>query len=327
MKLLRRQFFQLAGAVVAFSIGPQVAWTQAYPARPVRVIVPYAAGSSIDIIGRIIAQKLSESWGKQFYVENIPTGAGNVGIATAAHAPADGYTILFVATTLVINPSLYVKLAYDPTRDFAPVTLIAASPHVLVVNPSLPASNVKQLVALVKANPGKYSFASAGAGQSGHMAGELFKLSFGLDLVHVPFNGGAPAVNSTIGGHTPIAFLALPVAAEQIKDGKLRALAVTSSKRAPEFPDVPTLVEAGVPNQESVFIAGALVPAGTSNEIVNGLYREIARIVALPDVKERLAVIGYSVVANTPEEFSAYVKAEIARWAKVIHDSNIKKVE
>jgi tripartite-type tricarboxylate transporter receptor subunit TctC len=327
LKLVRRQFLQLAGAVVAVPVLSRVAWTQAYPARPVRVIVPYAAGSSIDIIARLIGQKLSESSGQQFYVENLPTGAGNVGTAAAAKAPADGYTILFVATTLVINPGLHVKLAYDPIKDFAPVTLVAASPHVLVVHPSVPANNVKQFIELVKANPGKYSFASAGVGQSGHMAGELFKLSFGLDLVHVPFNGGAPAVISTIGGHTPIAFLALPVAAQHIKAGKLRALAVTSGKRAPEFPDVPTLAEAGAPNQESEFIAGLLVPAGTSKEIVERLYREVARIVALPDVKERLMAIGYSTVVNTPEEFGVWIKTEVPRWAKVIRDANIQRVE
>jgi tripartite-type tricarboxylate transporter receptor subunit TctC len=327
LTLVRRQFLQLAGAVAAVPVLTRVAWSQAYPARSVRVIVPYAAGSSIDVIARLIGQKLSESLSQQFYVENLPTGAANVGTAAAARAPADGYTILFVATTLVINPSLFVKAAYDPIKDFAPITLVAASPHVLVVHPSLPANDVKQFVELVRANPGKYSFASAGVGQSGHMAGELFKLSFGLDLVHVPFNGGAPAVISTIGGHTPIAFLALPVAAQHIKAGELRALAVTSGKRAPEFPDVPTLAEAGVPNQESEFIAGLLAPAGTSKEIVERLYREVARIVALPDVKDRLTAIGYRPVVNTPEEFGTWIKTEVPRWAKVIRDANIQRVE
>jgi tripartite-type tricarboxylate transporter receptor subunit TctC len=270
---------------------------------------------------------LGKSFGQQFYVENLPTGAANVGTAAAAKAPADGHTILFVATTLVINPSLFVKVAYDPIKDFAPVTLVAASPHVLVVHPSLPANNLMQFVELIRANPGKYNFASAGVGQSGHMAGELFKLSFGLDLVHVPFNGGAPAVISTIGGHTPVAFLALPVAAQHIKVGELRALAVTSGKRAPEFPDVPTLAEAGVPNQESEFIAGLLAPAGTSKEIVERLYREVARIVALPDVKDRLMAIGYRSVVNTPEEFGTWIKTEVPRWAKVIRDANIQRVE
>ena len=186
---------------------------------------------------------------------------------------------------------------------------------------------MKQLVELVKANPGKYSFASAGVGQSGHIAGELFKLSFGLDLMHVPFNGGAPAVNSTIGGHTPIAFLALPVASAYIKDGKLRALAVTSAKRAPEFPDVPTLAEAGAPNQESEFIAGLLAPAGTSKDIVERLYREVAKIVASPDIQVSLAKISYRPVVNTPEEFEAWIKAEVPRWAKVIEEAHIPKVE
>jgi tripartite-type tricarboxylate transporter receptor subunit TctC len=232
-----------------------------------------------------------------------------------------------VTPSFVINPSLYAKLAYDPIKDFTAVALAVTSPHVLVVNPSLPAHSVKELVALVKANPGKYSYASAGTGQSAQLACELFKLAFGLDLLHVPFNGGAPAMNSTIGGHTPIAFNALPSAAALIKEGKLRALAVTSGQRAPEFPDVPTLAEAGVPGQESLFFQGVVAPAGTPKEIVDQLYREIAKILVRPEVKERLAAIGFGVSISPPEEFQAQIKSEMARWAKVIHDANIKRIE
>jgi tripartite-type tricarboxylate transporter receptor subunit TctC len=327
MDASRRQL--LLSAVVALGAGTisGLAWAQDYPVRAVRVIVPAAAGGPSDVIGRIIAQKLSEAWGRQFIVENLPTGAGNVAVGLAAKAPPDGYTILVPSSAVVVNPSLYAKLPYDTVRDFAAVTLAAASPHVLTVNPSVPAKTVQELISLVKANPGKYSYASPGTGTTGQLSGELFRISLGLDLTHVPFNGAAPAITSTIAGHTPVMFGALPGAAPSIKQAQLRALAVTSGKRDPAFPDVPTLAEAGVPDQESEFIQGVFVPAGTPKNIVDKLYREIARIIQLPEVKERLAAIGYSPVGNTPDEFSAQVKRDIVRWAKVIREAGIKQIQ
>jgi len=313
--------------IVAFAATAATASAQSYPTRAVRLIVPAAAGGPSDIMARIIAQKLSEAWGQQFTVENMPTGAGNVGVGMVAKSPPDGYTILTPTSAIIVNPSLYAKLSYDTVRDFAAVTLAAASPHVLTVTPSLPARNVQELIALVKANPGKYSYASPGTGTTGQLAGELFRVSLGLDMVHVPFNGAAPALTSTIGGHTPMMFGALPGAAPHIKDGNLRALAVTSAKRDPNFPNVPTLAEAGVPDQVSEFIQAVLVPTGTPKEIIDKLQREIARIVALPEVKQRLAAIGYTPVGNTPEEFAAQIKADVARWAKVIRDAGIKQIE
>jgi tripartite-type tricarboxylate transporter receptor subunit TctC len=312
---------------VAAAVASSTAWGQAYPTRPVRVIVSAAAGGPSDVIGRIVAQKLSERLGQQFYVENIPAGAGNVAVGMVAKAAPDGYTLLSPTSAVVVNPSLYANLPYDTLRDFAPVTLAAASPHVLTVNPDLPVHSVQELIALVKANPGKYSYASPGTGTTGQLAGELFRLSLGLDLIHVPFNGAAPAVLSTIGGHTPIMFSALPSAAANIKDGRLRALAVTSAKRYPEFPDVPTLAEAGVPDQVTEFIACVLAPAGTPKPVIDTLYREIARMMDLPDVRERLAAIGFTPVANTPEAFGVELKAEVALWAKVIRDAKIPKIE
>ena len=302
MQPCRRRFLRLAGAAAGLPLAARMTAAQAYPTRPVRIIVPFTAGGPATVMAHVIAQPLSESWGQSFYVENLPTGASNVGSATAAKSPPDGYTLLVVTPSFVINPSLYAKLAYDPIRDFTPVILAVASPHVLLVNPSFPAKNVKELVALVKANPGKYSYASAGTGQSAQLAAELFKLAFGLDIVHVPFNGGAPAVNSTMGGHTQMAFNALPSAAALIKEGKLRALAVTSGERAPEFPDVPTLAEAGAPGQESLFFQGIVAPAGTPKDIVDQLYREIEKILARPEVKDRLAAIGFGVTISSPEE-------------------------
>jgi tripartite-type tricarboxylate transporter receptor subunit TctC len=300
---------------------------QTYPAHQVRVIVPAAAGGPSDVIGRILAQKLSERLGQQFYVENIPAAAGNVGIGMAAKAAPEGYTLLTPTSAIVVNPSLYAKLPYDTLKDFAPVTLVAASPHVMTASLSVPARDLKELIALVRANPGKYSYASPGTGTTGQLAGELFKLSLGLDMVHVPFNGGAPAILSTLGGHTPIAFTALPAAASYIKSGQIRALAVTSAQRSPEFPDVPTLAEQGFPEQVTEFVQCLLAPAGTPRDVVDTLYRETARIVALPDVKEQLRQIGYSPVANTPEEFGVQIKAEVAKWGMVIRAAGIKQIE
>jgi len=325
MTVMRRQFLCLAGSAVGAAAVPRLSWAQLYPARAVRIIVPTAPGGPSDVIGRVIAQRLSEIWRQPVHVENIPAGASNVGTAAAAKATSDGHTLIVISSSFVINPGLYAKLAHDPIRDFTPVTLVAVSPNVVTVNPSLPARTVSELIALVKANPGKYSYASAGTGQSGHL--ELFKLRFGLDLVHVPFNGGAGAMTATIAGHTQVAFNALPTAAQFIKDGKLRALAVTSGARSPEFPDVPTLQEAGVPDQQSVFLQGILAPAGTPTVIVDLLNREIRKILAMRDVAKQMAAIGFYVSTTSPQEFATLIQSEIARGTKVIRDASIAKVE
>lgn len=327
MTLVRRNFLRLAcGAIAGSVVAPDVR-AQSYPARPIRVVVSVAAGGTNDVTARMIAQKLTEAWGQQVFVDNVPGGGEIVGTGQVAKAEPNGYTALFATGAFTLNPSLHSKLPYDTLKDFTPVTLVASGPHVLTVHPSVPAKDVNELVALVRANPGKYSYASPGTGTTGQLAGELFRLSLKLDIVHVPFNGGAPAAMSTVGGHTPIMFSALPSTATFIRDGSLRALAVTSGKRDPSFPDVPTLAEAGVPDQESEFIQAVLVPTGTPRDIVDKLYREIARVVALPEVKERLAAIGYTPVANTRDEFSAQIKRDVARWAKVIHDAGIKQIE
>jgi tripartite-type tricarboxylate transporter receptor subunit TctC len=297
---------------------------QTYPSRPIRMIVPFAAGGPTDVIARIVAQKLSETWGQQIYAENVPGGGGNTGVAMAARAVPDGYTILVVSTGFIVNPSMYAKVPYDPIKDFAPVTLVASSPNVLSVYPVVPAKSVRELIDLVKANPGKFSYAQPGTGSTPHLAGELFKLRFSLDLVTVPFNGAALAINSTMGGHTPITFTALPPAMANIRDGKLRGLAVLSRKRAAALPDVPTMAEAGVPDQESDTLTGVVVPVGTPQEIVDRWHDEIVRVVGSPEVKQRLQDLGFDPVAGTPAEFGARIRSEIARWAKVIQDANIK---
>ena len=295
-----------------------------YPSHSVRLVVPFDAGGPTDVIARIVAQKLSEAWGQQVYTENVPGAGGNTGVTMAARAPADGYTMLVVSTGFIVNPSMYAKISYDPVKDFAPITLVAASPNVISVNPDFSAKSMKELVALVKANPGKFSFAQPATGSTPHLAGELFKQKYGLDLVTVPFNGAALAVNSTIGGHTPIAFTALPPAMSNIKEGKLRGLAVLASARSATLPDVPTNAEAGVPDLESDTLTGIVAPAGTPKEVIKRWHDAIAKMVASPDVKQRLEALGFVPVADTPEQFGARIKAEIAKWSKVVRDANIR---
>ena len=298
-----------------------------YPNKTVKVIVPFAPAGPTDVMARLIAQKLSENLGQQFYIENRAGAGGNLGMVTAANAPADGYTILFVSSSFVVNPSLYAKNPYDAFKDFAPVTLAAASSNILVVHPSLPAKTLKEFVDLLKSNPGKYSYAIPGVGTTPHLAGELFKLSLKLDMTTVPFNGAGPAIQSTVAGHTPVAFTAVPPSAPQVQDGKLRALAVTAAKRSAALPDVPTMMEAGIAGQESETMQGVLVPAATPREIVDFLHREIAKVMALPDVQANCAALGFDVVANTQQEFATYIKAEVTKWAKVIKDANIPQIQ
>jgi tripartite-type tricarboxylate transporter receptor subunit TctC len=315
----------IASAVIAIQgLLPVRAQPAAYPDRPVHIIVPFAPAGPTDVVARLIGQKLSERLGKQFVVENQAGAGGNLGMGNAARAAPDGYTILFVSSSFVVNPSLYAKVPYDPYKDFAPVTNAGDAPNVLVVNPVLPAGNVKELIALVKANPGKYNFASAGIGTTPHLSGELFKLSAALDLVHVPFNGAGPAIQSAVGGHTPIAFTSLPPAIPMIQDGKLKALAVSASKRVAALPDVPTMAEAGLAGQEADTFQAMLVPAGTPREIIALLNREVVAIVNSPDIKARFDSLGLEVVGNTPEEFANQIKTEVAKWGRVIRDANIK---
>jgi tripartite-type tricarboxylate transporter receptor subunit TctC len=288
------------------------------------MIVPFAAGGPTDVIARVVAQKLSEAWGQQVVTENMPGAGGNTGVALAAKAPADGYTILVVSTGFLVNPSMYARVPYDPIKDFSPVTLVAASPNVVFVNPTVPATTLKELVDVIKANPGKYSFSQPATGSTPHLAGELFRLRYAPDLVMVPFPGAAPAVSATLGGHTPIGFTALPPAMSNIKEGKLRGLALLAAKRSPFLPDLPTNGEAGVPDLESDTLTGIVAPAGTPKELIDKWRNEIAKMVAAPDVKQRLEALGFVPVANLPEEFGERIKVEIARWGKVVRDANIK---
>jgi tripartite-type tricarboxylate transporter receptor subunit TctC len=316
---------RLIAAGVAFLLGlSQLSLAETYPAHPVRLIVPFAAAGPTDVIARIVAQKLSDAWGQQVYIENLPGAGGNTGIANAAKSKPEGYTILVVSTGFIVNPSMYAKVPYDPLKDFSPITLVAASPNVISAHPSFPAKTLKELIELVKEHPGTYSFAQPATGSTPHLAGELLKQKYGLDLVTVPFNGAGLAVNSTIGGHTPIAFTALPPAMSNIKEGKLHGIAVLSTRRSPSLPDVPTNVEAGVPDLESDTLTGIVAPAGTPNEIIERWHRNIVQMVAIPDVKERLESLGFVPVANTPQEFDQRLKTEMEKWGKVVRDANIR---
>jgi tripartite-type tricarboxylate transporter receptor subunit TctC len=322
MKLVRRQFLSLATAAMAGVALP--VWAQAYPTRPVRVIVPFAPGGPTDVFGRLMAQKLSEQFGTQFYVENVGGAGGNIGMGQGARAAPDGYTLIVVPPNIVVNPALFEKVPYDPYKDFEPVTLAVTTPDVLSVHPSVPAQTVKDLVTLIKSSPGKYSFASPGTGTPGHLVGEDFRLSLGLDLVHVPFNSAGLAIGSTVAGHTLIAFTTPPPVVPQVKDGKLRALAVASTRRVPALADVPTMGEAGYPGIEGEAWFAVIVPAGTPKDIIRLLHREIVRLIALPDFKEKLAALGFEPIGSTPEECAALFKAEIAKWGKVIRAAGIK---
>ncbi len=324
MALPRRALLQLAAGAAALASVPRIANAQAYPARPVRAVVAFAPGGVTDTFARIMAQKLSENLKAQFYVENVTGASGNIGTAQVAKAAPDGYTILFAFSSYTVNPTLFGKLPFDPIKDFDPVSLAVTSTTVVTVNPSVPARTVKELVDLIRANPGKYSFSSAGAGTQAHLAGEQFRLSLGLDLVHVPYNGGGPAIGAVVGGHTPIGFSSPAASLPQIRQGNVRALAITRKTRSPIMPDVPTMAEAGYPQIEGDSWVGVLVPAGTPKEIIALLNREIVRILALPDVKARLMELGYDLVGSPPAEFATRITTEIETWGKVIRAANIK---
>jgi tripartite-type tricarboxylate transporter receptor subunit TctC len=324
MTLARRGFLTLAAAA---ALAPRGASAQAYPSRPVRVIVPFVPGGSTDVVARLVAQRLYASLGQQFYIENHGGAGGNIGIAMAATSPADGYTLLAISNSFIINPSLYNKIPYDAAKDFIAVSLLGTSPYLLSVHPSIPAQNLAEFVALAKTNPGKYSYASSGRGTPGHLSGELFRLPLGLDLVHVPFNGGGPAIQATLAGHVPVSFNALPTGSPLVKEGKLRALAVMSSKRSAALPNVPTLKEAGFPGAEVDIMIGVLVRSGTPAPIIDLLHREIVKMTAQPDYAERLAALGLEPAANSPQEFDAILRAELPKWAKVIGEARIPKVD
>ena len=310
----------LAGLVLAL-IASVVA-AQPWPTKPIKWVVPFAPGGTTDILARTIGEKLSVTLGQPIIVENKPGAGGGVGAEQVAKSPPDGYTIMGgTISTHAINASLYKNLPYDPVRDFAPITLIVRVPNMLVVNPDVPAKDVRELIALLKANPGKYSFASSGNGTSQHLSGELFKVMTGVEMQHVPYRGSPPALADVVGGQVTMTFDNITTAWPLVKGGKLRALAVTTAKRSPIAPDVPTLAESGLAGYEIGSWQGVFAPAGVTAEIVKRFNAEIVRIVNAPDVRQKLVDMGAEPASNTPEEFAAMVKTEVAKWADVVRKS------
>jgi tripartite-type tricarboxylate transporter receptor subunit TctC len=313
-----------ACALAALAVSA-AAHAQVYPAKPIRMIVAYPPGGGTDIVGRMVAQKLGESLGHSVVVENRGGASGNIGTELAARAAPDGYTILMgnVAPN-AINVSLFKNLPFDPVTDLAPVSLVASTPNILVVHPSTPARSVKELIALAKAKPGALNFASAGVGSSSHLAGELFHILAGADIVHVPYKGAGPAMVDVLSGQIQLYFATMPAAMPHVKSGKLAPLAVTSARRSLALPDLPTIAEAGVPAYEASTWYGVLAPAHTPSAVVARLHREIVRILADAALRERLTDQGFEPVGNSPEEFGAYIKSEILKWGKVVRDAGIR---
>jgi len=295
-----------------------------YPEKPIRIIVGFPAGSSPDITARHLGQKLAESWAKSVVVDNVPGAAGNIAAERVAKAAPDGYTLaLAVNAQVIINPSLY-KLPYDPVRDFAPVSQVGVSPNILVVHSVVPAKTLRELVTLARARPGEITFASGGSGSSPHLAAELLKTAAGLDILHIPYKGVIVAVPDLLAGRVMMMFSPISVVLPLVRDGKLRPLAVTSLRRSPVAPNVPTIDESGYPGFEATVWYGLLAPAGTTATIVRKLHLETVRVLALPEVRAKLADLGMEVIGNSPEEFAAVIKSEIPKWAKLLKDSGIK---
>ena len=299
------------------------AWAQPYPAKPVRIIVPFAPGANADLIARTVAQRVSPMWGQPVILDNRPGGSTNIGTEFAARAPADGYTLLLVAPPIAINVSLFRKLSYDTLTDFAPVILCTRVPNVMLVHPSVPARTVRELVALAKARPGQLNFGSGGQGSANHMAGELLKMTAGIDIVHVPYKGSAPAIVDGVGGHVEMIFVGISSVSALIEAGKLRPLATGSVKRLPMIPNVPTFIESGYPEMTTSVWFGLLAPVATPADIVTRINADVARVVAMPEVRNRLIADGQEPGGESPEDFGRFIRSEITKYAKVVKAAGI----
>lgn len=315
-KLIRAAALTLAFLVPA-------AHADSYPAKTVRIIVPYATGGGTDILARLFAQKLSDAWGQAVIVENRPGADGIIGSEVVAKSPSDGYNLVLVVAAHVINPSLKAKMPFDVLKDFTPITMVAATPWVVVVSPAVPANNIKELIALAKAQPGKLTFGSSEP--SSRLAGELFKSLAGVELLHVPYKGGSQIMTDMLGGHIQVGFTSVLTVLQHYKSGKLRVLGAGGKHRSPAMPDIPTVVEAGLPGYETSAWYGLYGPANMPKDIVEKIQSEIARIATQPEVKERLLQLGAEPVANTPAEFAAYTQAEYAKFAKIIKTAGIQQ--
>ena len=310
----------LLGAAAAFA----QAASQDYPSKPIRFILPFPPGGGTDTLARIVGQKLGENLGQTLVLDNRPGAGANIGAEIGAHAVADGYTLTMGNIAHAINMTLYSKPGYNLVTDFAPITLLASTPNILVVHPSVAAKSVQELIALAKAKPGQLNYASSGSGSSAHLAAELFKNLAGVNLTHVPYKGGGPAVTSLVGGETVVGFATAPSVLPQIKAGRLRGLAVTTLKRTAAAPELPTIAESGVANYDANTWYGALAPAKTAATIITRLHGEFIKIMQSADVLERIAVLGYERSTTTPQEFAAYIKSEVDKWGKVVKATGIR---
>jgi tripartite-type tricarboxylate transporter receptor subunit TctC len=320
----RRLAVAMVGLAALAAAGGSVAQA-AFPAHGARLVVPFPPGGPLDAVGRAIAQKLTDAWGQSVVVDNRPGAGGNIGADLVAKSAPDGYTVVMGAlSTHAVNPSLYPTMPYDAVKDFAPITLVAVTPNVLVVNPSLPVNSVQELVAYAKARPGKLSFGSGSNGSAGHLAGELFKVDAGVDMVHIPFKGGAPATQALLAGDTQLMFDNLANAMPQVKAGKLRALAVTTAQRSKLAPELPTMAEAGLPGFDISTWFGLLAPAGTPPEVVARWNADVTRILSAPDMRERLAGQGAEAAPTTPAAFAQFIAAELAKYARIVKASGAK---
>lgn len=320
MRFFRTLFL---GGFLATALAP-AAWAQSYPLKPIRFVAPIPAGGSTDTLARDIAKRLSDAWGQPVVVENLPGAAGSIGAAAVAKAAPDGYTILLVNVGHAINASVYPTLPFDSVKDFSPIILMASLSMGLVVHPSVPAQSLKEFIALAKSKPGGLNFGSSGNGGASHLAGEIFKSMTGTQLVHVPYKGSAPAVADLLAGHVQAMFSDMPLATPYIKAGKLRPLAIAAPRRSPIMPDLPTFQEAGLPGYDIGVWVGILAPAGVPKDIVAKLNAEIARILKLPDMRDRVQGIGFDLVASTPEQFAAILQADVAKFAKVVKEAGVK---
>ena len=321
--IIKSYIYSIFCSCVAVLMGVPVL-AQEYPAKAIRVVVPFPPGGGTDLMARSVMQKLGETLGTTVVIDNRGGAGGSIGSEIVAKSPADGYTLLIISGAHAINPSIYPKLPYDSVRDFAPVTMFTSGPALLVVHPSVPAKSVKELIALAKSRPGQLNYASAGIGTPPHLSGELFKTMAGVDMVHVPYKGNGPAYTDLIGGQVTVMFPNVSTATAHVRAGKLRALAVTTKNRTAIAPELPTISEAGVPGYDVSSWYGLLAPAGTPPAVVSKLQREIARVLRLPDVSEKLTSQGLDLVGNTPDEFAAIIKSEIVKWAKVAKASGAR---
>jgi len=327
--MTRTRFLRALAAIASMALaGALPASAQpagAYPNRPVKLVVPFPPGGPLDTVGRTIAQKLTEAWGQSVVVDNRPGAGGNIGADIVAKSPADGYTILMGAlSTHAVNPSLYAKMPYDAVKDFAPITLVAITPNVLVVNAALPVNTAKEFVAYAKANSGKLAFGSGSNGSAGHLAGELFKVETGTEIIHVPYKGGAPAMQALLAGDTQFMFDNLANAMPQVRAGKLKALAVTTAQRSKLAPDLPTMAEAGVPGFDLSTWFGLFAPAGTPRDVIGKWNAEVTKILTSSDMRERLVLQGAEPAPTTPEQFAAFVQSEIPKYARIVKASGAK---